>query len=120
MLICLPCMASLQDEYEKTQFEEFTKPATFAKMLLYDDYEGYQNGGESLYGRASQLLKAYKTKNLGNDIKYINIFLANYKSSNPVRITVGDTIYKTLQAETKKYIAFNNRIVDLFQSKLVK
>lgn len=87
------------------------------EKLLENDYQGYINGGRSLYGYLLTAQKeAEKTKNV-NDLKYVNLMINQYNTriktlnSNLFqlqKIAVDDAEYKKLSELVKLCLYFHN------------
>lgn len=111
----------LQQEYETAKMSEMAQEPTFYNMskerLFENDYQGYLNGGRSLYGYLlTAKEEAEKTKNT-IDLKYVNLMLNQYntrvKTTNSgvfylKRITVEDADYKKLSELVKDSLFFYN------------
>lgn len=111
----------LQQEYEANKMQEMSKEQTLYNMskesLLKNDYQGYLNGGRSMYGyMLTAKAEAEKTKNV-IDLKYANLMINQYNTriktinSNLFqlqKIHVDDNEYKQLTDLTKICLYFFN------------
>lgn len=121
--LSLPAFAGnlLQQEYETAKMSEMAQEQTFYNMtkerLLENDYQGYLNGGRSLYGYLLTAKKeAEQTKNI-NDSKYVNLMINKYKTRIKTlnsdlfqlqKIVVDDNEYKKLSELVKICLYFYN------------
>ena len=118
----LPCNANnfLQQHYETTKMSEMAQEQSLYNVtkerLLENDYQGYLNGGRSLYGYLLAAKKEAQKKN-STDLKYIKLMLNQYnmriKTTNPnlfklQKITVDDQDYIKLTELTKLCLYFHN------------
>lgn len=123
LFLALPCFAGnlLQQEYETKMAAELAKdPATAnytKEKLLENDYQGYLNGGRSLYGYILNLKKSAKNTQNSTDLKYANLMQRHYdiriKTNNSQlfnlqKITVEDKDYKKLSEVAKTCLYFYN------------
>lgn len=128
LLISLLCLVSpalagnvLQQQYETARMAEMAQETSFFNLskerLLENDYQGYLNGGRSLYGYLLTAKEdALKAKN-EIDLKYINLMLNQYNirvktvNSNIFylqTIKVDDEDYRNLSDLTKLCLYFHN------------
>lgn len=123
LFLALPVFAGnlLQQQYETARMAEMAQGTSFLNIskerLLENDYQGYLNGGRSLYG---YLLTAKEDAlNAKNeiDLKYINLMLNQYNirvktvNSNIFylqKIKVDDEDYRNLSDLTKLCLYFHN------------
>lgn len=127
-LFSLPVFAGnlLQQEYETKEAVKFTQDLSFHNMskrgLLENDYQGYLNGGRSLYGMLKyeqERLEKITTPEKNLDLRYINIMIKRYDTRikainsqlfNLQKIIVNDDEYKYLSKDTKVALAMFNLI----------
>lgn len=123
LFLARPCFAGnlLQQEYETAKMAETAQDTAFFNIskerLLENDYQGYLNGGRSLYGYLLTAKEdALKAKNK-IDLKYINLMLNQYNirvktvNSNIFylqTIKVDDEDYRNLSDLTKLCLYFYN------------
>lgn len=122
-MISIPCFAGnlLQQEYETQKASEVSSnPMTSnytKEALLKNDYEGYLNGGRSLFGMIRYIQEESPKNSL--DFKYADLMLKQYnmyvKTYNQKifqlkKIIVDDTDYKLLKENTKEVISVFNLI----------
>lgn len=123
LLIVNPVFAGnlLQQEYETQKASEVSRnPMTSnytKEALLKNDYEGYLNGGRSLFGMIRYIQEESPKNSL--DFKYADLMLKQYnmyvKTYNQKifqlkKIIVDDTDYKLLKENTKEVISVFNLI----------
>lgn len=129
MCFSLPVFAGnlLQQEYETKEAVKVTQDLSFHNMskrgLLENDFQGYLNGGGSLYGvlkYEQEKLQKITTPEKNLDLRYINLALKKYdlmiKNQNPHlvhpdKIIIDDKDYKFLTDNTKSFIAGFNMLL---------
>ena len=127
LFLALPCFAGnlLQQEYETAKMAEMAQSPAFYNIskehLLENDYQGYLNGGRSLYGYLLKAKEEAKDAKNNVELKYINLMLNQYniqvKTINSKifylqKIKVNDKDYKKLSDLTKLCLYFYNIIAN--------
>lgn len=128
-VMCLICLALpvfadnlLQQKYEDDFNKDKIKThiSTFILFdgidLLKDDYDGYNNGRDTMYGEIMYLIEDINKKNApykNLNIEYLNKIKSNIVNAanndiNPSPIIVDDEEYKHLTEDTKILINLNN------------
>lgn len=128
LLISLFCFISpvfagnlMQQEYETAKMQELAQEPAFYNMskrgVIEDDYYGYLNGKDSLYGvilYKKDELEKVTTPDKSIDLRYINLVLQKYdfiiKNKNPQllapdKIIVDDEDYKNINKDVKDIIS---------------
>lgn len=134
LMLCLFCFIPpafagniLQQEYETAKMAELAQEPAFYNMskrgLIEDDYLGYLNGKDSLYGvilyKKEELEKTSSTVKHIN-LRYLNLVLEGYnfviKNKNPQmfqpeKIIVDDKDYRQLDEDIKSIISGFNMFI---------
>lgn len=112
---------SLQQAYEEKFKEQLQQQIAIeflfsGNYILKDDYNGYLNGGKSLYGEIINKITQLKNSNTPNkdlSLKYLtqlkyNIENATRNNANTTLMVIPDNDFKMLDDETKLFINLNN------------
>lgn len=125
LFLALPCFAGnlLQQEYETAKMEKAaTNPiaSLYSKSALFEnDYLGYLNGWNSIFGELKNLQATLPKNSL--DYRYINLAVKQYEMAVKTynrdvfslkKIIIDDSDYKLLHDETKLNIGAFNFIAD--------
>lgn len=125
LFLALPVFAGnlLQQEYETAKMSEMAQEPTFYNLskerLFENDYQGYLNGGRSLYGYLLTAKENAETSKNTIDLKFTTLMLNQYnmriKTTNSQifylqKITIDDKDYKKLSELVKLCLFFHNMI----------
>ncbi len=128
-MLSIPCFAGnlLQQEFETAKMQEVAQQPALHNMskrgLIEDDYLGYLNGKDSLYGvilyKKEELEKSSSPVKHIN-LRYLNLVLEGYnfviKNKNPQmfqpnKIIVDDKDYRQLDEDIKSIISGFNMFI---------
>lgn len=111
----------LQQDFEKKFIEQFKEKVSIiflldGNYLFTDDYNGYLNGGNSLYGDIINKISKLNNSNLPNkavNLQYLKLVKNNIENTAKNQtsietIVIPDNDFKLLDEDTKFYTNFNN------------
>ena len=111
----------LQQDFEKKFIEQFKEKVSIiflldGNYLFTDDYNGYLNGGNSLYGDIVNKISKLNNSNLPNkavNLQYLKLVKNNIENTAKNQtsietIVIPDNDFKLLDEDTKFYTNFNN------------
>ena len=124
LLLCLPVFAgnALQQKYEADNMQNINTGFYDFLSLINEDYEGYYNDKNSVYGCIVNLTEDYEKENRSTDLIYLKEALNLYKQAYDTQskahlhyIYIKDKDYQIISEKTKGAIKIYNSLYLLSQ-----